>query len=197
MHCPGAGSSRLSTVGLNSYFRSSRQSTASVAPAGPAVRRAMPKQAAHRRGSSLSGSSPDVLGGLIDTVGHPHALLEYPTRSPHSIYTDLQYAHWSHTCMVPFLLVSYPYLQSLRCTGGQDPAEALHAELLALCSSQVLLALCAWVLGSLSSTLSAWRSQGCAPAGGEYPAGLGACRQRGEGSHRPERDAAGAVWGHE
>ncbi|CAK0734185.1 hypothetical protein CVIRNUC_000395 [Coccomyxa viridis] len=66
----GAGSSRLSTVGLNSYFRSSRQSTASVAPAGPAVRRAMPKQAAHRRGSSLSGSSPDVLGGLIDTVGN-------------------------------------------------------------------------------------------------------------------------------
>ena len=97
VHCPGAGSSRLSTVGLNSYFRSSRQSTASVAPAGPSVRRAMPKQAAHRRGSSLSGSSPDVLGGLIDTVGHTHALLEYPTRSPHCSVHDSGLSAWCHS----------------------------------------------------------------------------------------------------
>lgn len=64
----GAGSSRLSAIGLNGYFRSSRQSSASVAPAAQAGRRPLPKQASHRRGSSLSGGSPDVLAALVDTV---------------------------------------------------------------------------------------------------------------------------------
>ena len=64
----GAGSSRLSAIGMNGYFRSSRQAGASVAPAAQAGRRPLPKQATHRRGSSLCGSSPDVLAALIDTV---------------------------------------------------------------------------------------------------------------------------------
>ena len=145
VQCPGAGSSRLSTVGLNSYFRSSRQSTASVAPAGPPVRRAMPKQAAHRRGSSLSGSSPDVLGGLIDTVNHTHALLEHPTPSPHSIYSTtvcktVAYLHIAippdtlHASSLCLTQVDKMLLRQYMHTFWQHVSQAGAEVLLALCA---------------------------------------------------------------